>query len=138
MKSVVVHDAQVGMVLARPILDGQGRTIICEGTVLTQLHVSRLAKWGVRELLITSDGEAATDRNEVATHAQTDVLDGSPATDLAAATPKKQLPGTVYGPDLPDRIDRTFASVKDQPLMAALRLTVIRLLLGHPNERARP
>ena len=56
MKRIAVRDAKPGMLLARPITDKQGRTIVAEGTRLSQLYISRLEKWSVEELFVAEEG----------------------------------------------------------------------------------
>lgn len=54
-KKIGTEEAKVGMVLASPISDAQGRVIMAAGSRLTPVHVKRFSRWGVTELLIEVD-----------------------------------------------------------------------------------
>ena len=121
MRRISFSEAKAGMVLVQPITDQQGRVIVNAGAKLNQLYISRLEKWGVREICITDDDAGA---------ALASAADGLPAVP-PPAVPKRarSLPPGVYrGPNLMGRIRLTFARVQDDPLMAALHAAVARRL----------
>ena len=133
MKRVSVEEAKPGMILARPIIDQQGRTIVNRGAGLTQLYISRLAKWGVTELHIeTPEDQPAAAVAPVPSPASVpeEKPPAEPARPAPAAAPEEKpppepaasrLPPGVYrGPDLDARITETFSRVLDDPLMVVL------------------
>jgi hypothetical protein len=131
MKRINVKQAKPGMILAQPITDGQGRTIIKQGATLTKLYISRLDKWGVTEVCIEESGDAAP---RVRAPGGAAGAAGTGQTDAGAAPADTgALPGVRYGPKLASEIDRTFARVSDDPLMAALRDAVKRQLSGQSS-----
>jgi hypothetical protein len=120
VKRINVADARPGMVLAEPIVDRRGRVIVKKGSALTQLYISRLRKWGVRELTVAEAGASGVAPAGAA---------GSAGEGAAAAEGESNLPpGITASPDLPRRIAATFSAVEDDPLMCALREIVTRHL----------
>lgn len=128
MKRISVKEAQPGMVLARPIADQQGRTIVNKGASLTQLYISRLGKWGIEELFVEgAQAEGAAAQEPAAP-------EGKPP---ARAEPQPRPepegarvpPGIYSGPDLDERVVRTFSGVIDDPLMTVL-CSVVRKRLA--------
>ncbi|MHC4871023.1 MAG: hypothetical protein ACYTFY_04190 [Planctomycetota bacterium] len=51
-KKINASEAEVGMIIARPLPDKQGRIILNVGGRLTPAHVKRLEAWGITELFI--------------------------------------------------------------------------------------
>ena len=54
-RKVLVKDAQPDMILAKPVIDKNGRTIINKGAKLTSLFISKLSKWGIETVVV--DGQ---------------------------------------------------------------------------------
>ncbi len=133
MKCISVKEAEPGMVLARPINDRQGRTIVNQGAGLTALYISRLGKWGVEELYIEepqAEEPAPASQAPPAAKKKTPVPvepTASPAESSRESQQKgSRLPPGVYsGPDLDERVLQTFSLTMDDPLMATL-CTVVR------------
>jgi hypothetical protein len=129
MEQVSIKDAKPGMVLAKPIIDKQGRTIVNAGATLSQLYISRLGKWGVADLFIE---DAATGEKSVAAPVNDSprVSDQQKADQPQPATGASRPPGVYRGADLEEVIDRCFSGVIDDPLMVALRAAIRRNLLA--------
>jgi hypothetical protein len=121
MKRISFSEAKAGMVLLQPITDQQGRVIVNAGARLNQLYISRLEKWGVKEICVAEEEDGAS---------ATQVMAEMPAAaQPAESQPSRSLPPGVYrGPGLMARVRRTFARVMDDPLMAALHASVSRRL----------
>lgn len=58
-KTVEIDDSIVGEITAEPVTDAKGRTLIGVDVALTKLHVSRLLKFGVEDVVIVASGEDA-------------------------------------------------------------------------------
>jgi hypothetical protein len=130
MKRINFSEAKAGMVLVQPITDQQGRVIVNAGAKLNQLYISRLEKWGVREICVQDEGNGT---------APAPAAEALPSA-LPAGAPRKARalpPGVYRGPDLQGRIRRTFAKVRDDPLMAALQTSVARRL-GEASSGKKP
>ncbi len=123
MKKITVAEAKPGMILAKPISDRRGRTIVGAGAQLTQLYISRLARWGVSELCIEEAGDGAAGPTRASGSLGTAAGAGNGAPEGAVMPP-----GVYRGPDLVERIEMTFTRVADDSLMIALRDAVVRRL----------
>lgn len=64
VQHISAQEAKVGMVLAEPIHDQQGRVIMAAGNRLTPVHVKRLDRWGVSELCIATEEADVSHRDE--------------------------------------------------------------------------
>ena len=60
MKDIEVTRAQVGDVIAVPLVNDQGRILLPKGAKLSPAVLSRLAGWGVLSLQIEGDDPDAT------------------------------------------------------------------------------
>jgi hypothetical protein len=58
MRKIAASEAQVGDVVAEPVVNDKGRTLLPKGARLSAAVVSRLAGWGVAELFVEGEGEA--------------------------------------------------------------------------------
>jgi hypothetical protein len=123
MKKITVAEAKPGMILARPISDRKGRVIVGAGAQLTQLYISRLAKWGVSDLCIEEAGGSRPSRAR-----RSGPLSAEAGAENGAADDAVMPPGVYRGRDLAERIGNTFTRVADDPLMIALRDAVVRRL----------
>jgi len=128
MKRMSVKESKPGMVLAQPITDQQGRTIVNAGTKLNALYISRLEKWGITEVIV-ADEAAAPAADAAADPAAAPAAAAAPQPPAAAARPSLP-PGVHRGPDLVARHDQMFAPVSNEPLMLALGRVVRRRLLA--------
>ena len=127
MRLISFREAKAGMVLARPIIDRQDRVIVNAGTRLSQLYISRLEKWGVQQLAIEEEAAGpAPGAAPAPAPAARPARPPAPPASTRAPLP----PGVHRGPDLAQRIARTFSRVNDDPLMAALGQLVLRRLAG--------
>ena len=63
MQRVRVQEAKVGDMLAEPIVDRQGRTLLPKGAKLSPAVLSRLQGWGVSELHIEGQSAWASDKS---------------------------------------------------------------------------
>ncbi|HOX05720.1 MAG TPA: hypothetical protein PK280_04910 [Planctomycetota bacterium] len=125
MGRITVGEAKPGMILERPITDQQGRVIVNSGASLSTLYISRLEKWGVRELFVV-EGAAAPAAPAAVPAAAAD----------AEPVPARDLPPGVYrGPDLADRVRKTFSRVQSDPVMASMQAAVLRALCGGAGGR---
>ena len=57
MKKVLLKELEPGMTLGQPVNDAQGRTIMPAGARLTPMYISRLEKWGIKEVVLEVEGE---------------------------------------------------------------------------------
>ncbi len=135
MEQVRVEDAKPGMVLVKPIIDKQGRTIVKAGATLSQLYISRLPKWGVTDIFVEDAAEhektvPAVAPVPVATTSAASDPEGDDTGQAARSIPRP--PGVYSGADLEEVIDRCFSGVIDEPLMVALHGAVKRNLLTGP------
>lgn len=55
VKCILTSEAVPGMVLARPVADGSGRTLCGEKTVLTENIIGHLQRGNIANLFIVSD-----------------------------------------------------------------------------------
>lgn len=62
MRTISAVQAQVGDVVAEPVVNDHGRTLLPKGARLSPAVLSRLEGWGVAELCIEADLLAALDR----------------------------------------------------------------------------
>ena len=63
MRRIRVQEAKVGEVLAAPLIDRQGRTLLPKGAKLSPAVLSRLQGWGVFELDIEGQGARASKKS---------------------------------------------------------------------------
>ncbi len=134
MRRISVKEAQPGMVLARPITDQQGRTIVNKGASLTQLYISRLGKWGIEELFVEGPQAKEAAAGPAAPAQEPAVPEGKPPARAEPQPPPEPEaarvpPGVYSGPDLDERVVRTFSGVIDDPLMTVL-CSVVRKRLA--------
>jgi hypothetical protein len=114
VQKIPTSDAKVGMILAEPITDQQGRIIMTEGSRLTPVHVKRLDRWGVSELVIQLEeegeegGEAKPDNEAIAAAAQID---------------------QEYMRELASVFNERFEAVADQPLMQHLKKVAFKAVV---------
>jgi hypothetical protein len=59
MRKIAAGEAQVGDIIATPIMNEQGRTLLPKGARLSSAVLTRLAGWGVHELCIEGEQETA-------------------------------------------------------------------------------
>jgi hypothetical protein len=57
-KTITASEAEVGMILARPVHDSQGRVIMNEGSRLTPALIKRFSKWGIETIYINLSAES--------------------------------------------------------------------------------
>lgn len=55
MREIAVGQAQVGDIVAEPVVNDQGRVLLPKGAKLSPAVLSRLQGWGVNELHIEGD-----------------------------------------------------------------------------------
>ena len=58
MGMVKAKDLKAGMLLAEPLRDLSGRTLLKEGAELTEQYIDRIRKWGFTEVSVQGAGEA--------------------------------------------------------------------------------
>lgn len=74
-RKITASEAEVGMIISRPLADKQGRIIINEGGRLTPAHVKRLEAWGINELFVNdADTEDKEDAAKESANAQSESL----------------------------------------------------------------
>lgn len=105
-KKIPTSEAEVGMIVTRPIADNQGRVILTEGGRLTPAHVKRLEKWGIDEIFIDIDGEDPQTNRQNAAESQ--------------ETPSIQL-DEKYMHELAEIYNTRFREVAEKPLMSDLK-----------------
>ncbi len=116
----MLSDLQPGMVLAQPILDDKGRTIMQEGARLTPMAIRRLEKWGIEAVRVAS-GEDANPPSSRRASGQTALQEASPEDrdrmrSVAAA------------------VQERFQNVADDPIMDDLKRLAVRHLVLHAQE----
>lgn len=113
-------ESKVGMVLAQPITDAQGRTIMAEGSRLTPVHINRLGRWGVQELHVLDDAEAEG-------AAADGIADGGGE---GAQTDDDSSPSVQIDEDFmrekAAEFKQRFTAVEDNPLMDDLKKTAFK------------
>ena len=63
MRDIAVGEAEVGDVVAEPVVNDQGRTLLPKGAKLSAAVLSRLVGWGVNRLRIEgADADAEVDQ----------------------------------------------------------------------------
>ena len=63
MRRIRVQEAKVGDLLAAPVTDRQGRTLLPKGARLSPAVLSRLQGWGVFELSVEGQGAWKSDKS---------------------------------------------------------------------------
>jgi hypothetical protein len=63
MRRIRVQEAKVGDVLAAPLANRQGRTLLPKGARLSPAVLSRLQGWGIFELNIEGQGAWTSDKS---------------------------------------------------------------------------
>ncbi len=63
MRRIRVQEAKVGDVLAAPVTDKQGRTLLPKGAKLSPAVLSRLQGWGVFELSLEGQGAWTSEKS---------------------------------------------------------------------------
>ena len=66
MRHIAVGEAQIGDVVAEPVLNEQGRVLLPKGARLSAAVLSRLAGWGVSRLAVEGEDEEAAEVVEAA------------------------------------------------------------------------
>jgi hypothetical protein len=66
MRKITADEAQAGDIVAEPVINEQGRTLLPKGARLSASVLTRLAGWGVVELAIEGEPDAASIAAEVA------------------------------------------------------------------------
>jgi hypothetical protein len=74
MRTISAAQAQVGDVVAEPVVNDQGRTLLPKGARLSPAVLSRLEGWGVVELCIEAEAEEPAVSDEVAVEDGADLL----------------------------------------------------------------
>ena len=59
MRKITAAEAQAGDIVAEPVINEQGRTLLPQGARLSAAVLSRLAGWGVAELVVEGEPDAA-------------------------------------------------------------------------------
>jgi hypothetical protein len=135
-RRITVEEAKPGMVLAEPLADLEGRTLVGQGTRLSPIHISRLRKWGVSVLFVEGPEEAVGGRIPQGA-GRGPSADASAAAGAEGAAAGGLPPGVYAGPDLLERISGTFANVADDPVLGGLCEVVKKRLAGRlPGEDA--
>ncbi len=111
-RTIPVQEAAVGMVLAQPVADDQGRVIVGAGTALTTVHLNRLPRWGVGSISI-EDGTATAQSAGVGL-----------APEALPAQPDPVETDEEVSAALGDR----FKEVADDPNMQTLKAAALRVL----------
>lgn len=114
-RKIPPSEAKVGMILASPIADQQGRTIMGEGTRLTPVHVKRLDRWGVAELII-----------EVAEDGETPVEEIKPEPNVNEGAAQIDQD---YMRECAAAFKERFQPVDGQPLMESLKKAAFKLVV---------
>jgi len=65
-KSIAPSKASPGMVLAKPVIDEQGRTLCGEGTKLTTRLIGRFDQMGITALVVQTDERMTAEDYEAA------------------------------------------------------------------------
>ena len=120
--SLRLEEITPGMHLAEAITDAGGVTLIPAGIRLTPMFISRISKWGLTRLEIRAEDAPA--KGAVPKPA----ANAAPPAP-AAGKPPPELEEFVRG--VAGEVSGWFVNVKDNPLMARLRVAAIRGLVAH-------
>lgn len=63
MRRIRVQEAKVGEVLAAPVINRQGRTLLPKGARLSPAVLSRLQGWGVFEVQVEGQGNWTSEKS---------------------------------------------------------------------------
>ena len=75
MRTVTAAEARAGDIVADPVVNDQGRTLLPKGTRLSATVLSRLEGWGVHELYVEGEDDTPViEDGAVVTEADADLL----------------------------------------------------------------
>ena len=66
MRTITAAEAEAGDIVAEPVVNDQGRTLLPKGARLSAAVLSRLQGWGVEQLAIEGDADPAAVEPEAA------------------------------------------------------------------------
>ena len=75
MRTIAAADAETGDIVAEPVINDQGRTLLPKGARLSAAVISRLPGWGVEELRIEGEDEAPVTAEASPAEGSTDLLE---------------------------------------------------------------
>lgn len=116
IKKIPVGELQAGMILAQPINDQNGRTIMPEGARLTPMHLKRLEKWGVDAVAIHADESTGQPESEEKIAARESIQQ-------ASAEDKEFMRKVAV------EVMERFQNVGENPVMAELKRLAVRHLV---------
>ena len=116
----MLSDLQPGMVLAQPILDDKGRTIMQEGARLTPMSIRRLEKWGIDAVSVASGEDASPPSSRRAS--------GQAALQEASPEDRDRMRSVASA------VQERFQNVADDPIMDDLKRLAVRHLVLHAGE----
>lgn len=61
MRRITAAEAQAGDIIAEPVINDQGRTLLPKGARLSTAVLNRLQGWGVEALCVEGESDAAED-----------------------------------------------------------------------------
>ena len=105
MKKVTTDELQIGMIIARKVENDSGMVLLPEGIELTEAHIGRLKKWGIKEIYV--EGEDAGSGEEIVGDIQ-------------------------ISDEFLDILDHKFEKVKDDPIMQSI-YNAIRAVASNKN-----
>jgi hypothetical protein len=121
-KHCTIEELKPGMLLAQPILDDKGRTVVPEGSRLTPMHIKRLSKWGVESVTIILDDSNASQSGRHRSVAKTVLTSAS----------EEERDRMRF---IAESIQERFSDVDKDEIMSELkRLAVRHLILGSQNK----
>ena len=74
MRSITAAEARAGDIVAAPVVNDQGRTLLPKGARLSAAVLSRLEGWGVHELCVEGEDHAPAIEEDAVTEADADLL----------------------------------------------------------------
>lgn len=75
MRTITAAEARAGEIVAAPVVNDQGRTLLPKGARLSAAVLSRLEGWGVHELCVEGEDDApAIEDDGPVTEAEADLL----------------------------------------------------------------
>ncbi|MDP7033352.1 MAG: hypothetical protein QF752_02550 [Planctomycetota bacterium] len=107
MKIITVDEAREGLILARPVEDRMGRTLLRKGEVLTSAIIDRLESFGIQNLSIQTEIESVPS--------------------LVAEAP--DTPDTKRSVRIATEIETRFRHHSDNPRMQLLKMAALSSLL---------
>lgn len=126
VRELPISELQPGMLLAQPVLNDKGRTVIPEDSRLTPMHLKRLEKWGIEKVSINDDDTSVIEKKEKQAAGQLTLQN-------ASAEDREAMRNIALA------IQTRFSNLQGNEIMDELkRLTVRHLVMAQQEGKALP